>query len=79
MNGAFTLSGNDTLDIVGTTDAAKLTSGVYEIVKTATPMNAAFKTVTYNGGALPMPLKVKTTDTSITLTVPPRGLAIIIR
>ena len=79
MNGAFTLSGNDTLDIVGPTSLADLTPGTYEIVKTSTPMTASFKTVTYNGGALPTSLKVKATDTLITLTVPPRGLAIIIR
>ena len=78
VNGAFTLSGNDELQIVGPTDSFGLTPGVYEIVKTTEPMETAFKTITYNGDVLPKNLKVTSTDTQITLRVSPKGMVIII-
>ena len=78
VNGTFTLSGNDTLDIIGPTNVDELTPGTYEIVKTSTPMTAPFKAITYNGGAFPKALKVKATDSLITLRVPEKGLIVVI-
>lgn len=79
VNGTFTLSGNDTLDIVGPTNSYELEPGTYEIVKTSEAMNTTFKAIAYNSGALPKNLKVTSTDKLITLRVAPKGLAIVIR
>ncbi|MGN0876426.1 MAG: hypothetical protein ACI4TC_04065 [Kiritimatiellia bacterium] len=79
VNGAFTSSGNDTLDIVGPVNSYGLEPGTYEIVKTSEAMNTTFKAITYNGGALPKNLKVTSTDKLITMRVAPKGLAIVIR
>lgn len=78
VNGAFTLSGNDELQIVGPTDSFGLTPGVYEIVKTSEPMEKTFETITYNGDVLPKNLKVTSTDTQITLRVSSKGMVILI-
>lgn len=79
VNGTFTLSGNDVLAIEGPEDLYELTPGTYELVRTSQPMNLPFASVTYNGGALPSKLKVRATDTLITLRVSPKGFSIIVR
>lgn len=79
VNGLFTLSGDDTLAIEGPADADKLPPGDYTLVATDGNMNHEFAEVTYNGGELPAPLKVRQTATTVELHVPHKGLVILVR
>lgn len=80
VNGMFTLSGNDTLSIVGPEDVHKIPAGDYAIVTTTEAMNRPFATVLYNGSPVAgSGLKVRQEANRIVLRVPRTGMTVIVR
>ncbi|MBR2941238.1 MAG: hypothetical protein IKC14_08030 [Kiritimatiellae bacterium] len=80
VNGTFTLSGNDTLSIVGPEDVHKIPAGDYAIVTTTEAMNRPFATVLYNGSPVAgSGLKVRQEANRIVLRVPRTGMTVIVR
>lgn len=80
VNGTFTLSGSDTLSIVGPEDVHRIPAGEYAIVTTTEEMNHPFATVLYNGSPIAgSGLKVRQGANQIVLRVPRRGMMVIVR